>query len=146
MNWIKKAWDEIEIRQKTVREFGFILTGFFLVVPILVNFIRVFFAHKAVHYWPGWLLFGVLALSINLLAPKVMTCVYHAALFAVQPISWVIMRLALGILFYLVFSPVSIIMRLLGKDFLDEKINRNAPTYWKKHVSPSGTDRYERLF
>lgn len=45
-------------------------------------------------------------------------------------ISWIITRLALSILFYLVITPISIIYRLFGKKFLDLKFNKNVDSYW----------------
>lgn len=131
---------------KTVREFGFILTGFFLVFPLLGNAVRVLIAHKEFHYWWGWFVLSILALGINLFVSQFMAFIYHAAMFVAHGISWVVMRLVLGILFYLVLSPLSITMRLFGKDILDQKIDRNAQTYWNKRTPREGVEHYEHLF
>lgn len=131
---------------KTVREFGFILTGFFLVFPFIGMAVRVFITHKEFHYWWGWFVLSILALGINLFVSQFMAFIYHVAMFAAYGISWVVMRLMLGILFYLVLSPLSITMRLLGKDILEQKINRNAQTYWNKRTPREGVERYEHLF
>ena len=32
----------------------------------------------------------------------------------------------------MIFTPVSLVMKLLGKDLLDKKIDKQAVTYWKK--------------
>ena len=146
MNWIKKVWQGIEIKSKTAREFGFILSGFFFLVPLLASIVGVFVAHKEFHYWLGWPVLGTLALAVNFFLPQLMRLVYHFAMFVAGGISWVIMRLILGILFFLVFAPISIGTRLLGKDILDEKINKNAITYWKKHEPRLSVNQYERLF
>ncbi|MDD4938549.1 MAG: SxtJ family membrane protein [Candidatus Omnitrophica bacterium] len=47
-------------------------------------------------------------------------------------LSWVNTRLILFILFFLVFAPMGIMMRIFGKDFLERKIDKKAGSYWKK--------------
>jgi len=45
-------------------------------------------------------------------------------------------KLILSIIFFLFLSPIAIILRLLGLDLIDKKINKKAITYWKaKRVS-----------
>jgi len=48
--------------------------------------------------------------------------------------------------FYFVLSPVSITMQLLGKDILDQKIDLQAASYWKKKTPPPNREQYEKLF
>jgi len=75
-----------------------------------------------------------------------MAIIYQVAMFISYGISFVVMRVILGILFYLVFSPLSIIMRLAGKDLLDQKIDPLASSYWKKKPPKPLREQYERLF
>lgn len=62
-------------------------------------------------------------------------------------LGWINTRLILGIFFYLILTPIGLILRLTGKDLLDKKFDRGAETYWKRRemgkVDPA---RYERLF
>lgn len=39
-------------------------------------------------------------------------------------------RIILFILFYLILTPIGLIAKLSGKDFLDEKIDRTQKSYW----------------
>ncbi|MGB2705768.1 MAG: SxtJ family membrane protein [Candidatus Omnitrophota bacterium] len=39
-------------------------------------------------------------------------------------------RLILTILFFAVITPIGLIMKLLGKDILDERIDKSRPSYW----------------
>lgn len=56
-------------------------------------------------------------------------------------------RLILSVLFYVIMTPIGLVARLFGKDFIDKKINRNAKSYWnyrkKEAFSP---EIYERQF
>lgn len=146
LSLIKTTWQKISADSKTVREFGFLLAGFFLLVPLAAKGIGVLFFHKPFHYGWGWLVLGALALSINLFISPLMALIYRIAMFVAQGISWVVMRIALGFLFYGVISPVAILMRLMGKDLLDEKIDRNAKSYWKRREHKPSRLQYEKLF
>lgn len=62
-------------------------------------------------------------------------------------LSWVNTRLILFFLFYLVFTPIGLILKLLGKDLLDRKINKADKTYWKKkEINELGSSSYEKQF
>jgi len=62
-------------------------------------------------------------------------------------LGWVMTRVILCILFYVVVTPIGLISRLFGKAFLDLKFDENAQTYWVPKKS-SGTDKsgYEKQF
>ena len=146
MNSIKKTWNDIPSTAKTVREFGWILAGFLLVFPLLANAAGVLFAHRDFHYGWGWAVLSLTALALNVFAPRAMRVVYRLALFAAQGISWVLMRIVLAFVFYLVLSPMGLTMRLLGKDLLEQKMDRGTESYWKKRALKPGREQYERLF
>lgn len=62
-------------------------------------------------------------------------------------LGWFNTRLLLGLFFYLVITPVGLLMRMMGKDLLDEKIDPNAKSYWvKKERKPFDPKTFERLF
>lgn len=42
----------------------------------------------------------------------------------------------MGMLFYVTIMPIGLIMRLSGKDILNLKIDKSAPSYWIKRESP----------
>lgn len=46
-------------------------------------------------------------------------------------------RLISIIIFYLIFTPVGIAMRLFGVDLLDIKIDKKRKSYWKKKDGPN---------
>ncbi|RPJ40592.1 MAG: hypothetical protein EHM19_13445 [Candidatus Latescibacterota bacterium] len=77
---------------------------------------------------------------------------------AIRPVRWVLLkvghalgwfntRLILTLIFYLVFTPIGLVLRLLGKDLLNRRIDPNAPTYWiEKPKEPSDPARYEKQY
>jgi hypothetical protein len=62
-------------------------------------------------------------------------------------LGWVNTRLLLGVFYYLVLTPIGLVLRLTGKDLLNEKIDREASSYWiKRGEEPADVKRYERMF
>jgi hypothetical protein len=62
-------------------------------------------------------------------------------------LGWFNTRLFLGIVFYLIITPVGLVMRILRKDPLRLKFDRSAASYWTiRESKPVDQKRYERLF
>jgi hypothetical protein len=62
-------------------------------------------------------------------------------------LGWINTRILLGIFFYLILTPIGLIMRISGKDLIDQKIDKGAKSYWKKRERvPFDPAQYERLF
>jgi len=67
---------------------------------------------------------GITAI-INVLKP-----VYKAWMKVAHAISWVMTRVILTIVFYLVVTPIGLIGRVFSKEFLDRSFDRDKETYW----------------
>ena len=87
-----------------------------------------------------------MVLGITLAVPRILSYIYRAWMLVAEGISWVLLRIILGVFFYLVLSPAGLLMRVFGRDILDEKIDRETLSYWKKKVSQPTQEQYERLF
>jgi len=62
-------------------------------------------------------------------------------------LGWINTRLIVLALFYLIFTPVGIVLKLFGKDLLEIKFDRKRPTYWnKKEIKPFKPQDYQRQF
>ncbi len=54
-----------------------------------------------------------------------------------KALMWAVTTVTLTVCFFLVFAPMGLLLRLLGKDLLSQKWDRNAKSYWierEKHV------------
>lgn len=47
-------------------------------------------------------------------------------------IGFFVSRLILSVLFYAVLTPIGLIMRIFGKDILDQRIDKNKHSYWQE--------------
>jgi hypothetical protein len=62
------------------------------------------------------------------------------------PIGFVVSHLALAIIYYLVFTPVALVFRLMGRDALRRKLDPQAKSYWEAYNPDRGRERYLRQF
>ena len=94
-----------------------------------------------------WLLagFGLAAGVVGLVAPRAMRFVYTGWMVVAFPIGWTVSRLVLAGLFYLVFTPVALVFRLVGRDALQLRRPTAAST-WNPKVGPTGAQEYFRQF
>ena len=62
-------------------------------------------------------------------------------------LGWIMTRVILSVLFYVVITPTRCLARLFGKQFLDLKIDKSLKSYWipKKELKLNKAD-YERQF
>ncbi|MEM7351311.1 MAG: SxtJ family membrane protein [Acidobacteriota bacterium] len=65
---------------------------------------------------------------------------------AVYPIGWLVSHLLLGIVYYLVITPIGLLLRLFGRDPLERRINRAVESYWSRHDPAARKERYFHQF
>ena len=51
----------------------------------------------------------------------------------------IVAPIVMGLVFFLVVTPVDIVMRIMGKDLIRKKLNKNNKSYWIKREKPIGT-------
>ncbi len=92
-----------------------------------------------------WAAAGVL-LALAAAAPWCLRPLYLLMTLIALPIGYVLSHVLMGIVFYGVFAPVGVIFRLIRRDALCRKFQRQAGSYWVRR--PPGTDakRYFRQF
>ena len=113
-----------EINRSSNRSFGLV----FFVVFILIG-IYPLFHQGSLRTWS--IIIAVLFLILGLSNSKILTPLnriwFKFGIFLGKIISPVIM----GIIFFLVVTPIGLIMKILGKDLLNLKFNKNK-SYWIK--------------
>jgi len=84
--------------------------------------------------------------GIGLLCPRLMRIVYVAWMAAVFPIGWTVSHVLLAAIYYLVITPIGVIMRVCRYDPLQRRFDRNAKTYWKRREEQNDTKRYFKQY
>ena len=65
---------------------------------------------------------------------------------AVSPIGWTISHLLLAMVYYLMITPMGLVMRLFRRDSMRRNFEPEAETYWIKRRSNGDLARYVRQF
>lgn len=138
MNWIRMT--QINTDRKTLKRFGLTMSVLLLIVAALL-----FFRQRQVY-----LLFYVTALLFlisGLLAPDKLKSVYILWMRFAYGLSWVNTRIVLTLVFFIIFTPLGLIMRLFRRDPLERKLNRQEGSYWKDYQQTGlGASGYQRQF
>ncbi len=120
---------EEPIKASSDRTLGLVFAAFFAVAAI-APLLR---GHR-VRMWAA--LVGSLFCLAALAAPKILTPVNRAwTTLGVLP-HQIANPVILGVLFYLVFTPFGLLLRLLGKEFLRLKREPEANSYWNPRQPP----------
>ena len=51
----------------------------------------------------------------------------------------IVAPIVMGLVFFLVVTPIGIVMRIMGKDLIRKELNKNNKSYWIKREKPIGT-------
>jgi hypothetical protein len=79
-------------------------------------------------------------------APRLARPLYVALTCLALPVGWLVSHLFLAMIYYLVFTPVGIALRLFGRDPLQRKFVPSAKTYWVPHPRDDDRARYFQQF
>jgi hypothetical protein len=78
--------------------------------------------------------------------PARMRIVYVAWMVAAFPIGWLVSHLLLAAVFYLVITPIGMIMRICRYDPLQRRFDRQADTYWQPRQDRDDPQRYFKQY
>ena len=125
-------FDKSKIKISTNRNFGITFFVVFIIVglwPLLDG--------ENVRIWS--FLIALFFLFLGLLNSKILTPLniiwFKFGLF----LGSIFAPIAMGIVFFIVVTPIGLFMRLLGKDLLNKKFNKNIKSYWINRGKISGT-------
>lgn len=113
-----------ELDRKGLREFGLLTGG---IVAVLFGLFFPWLLERPWPRWP-WILFGVLG-GMALIAPLALRPVYKAWMQLGLLLNKVTTPLILGLVFYLVISPIGLVRRVRSRDAMARTFDSNAPTY-----------------
>ncbi|PIW69226.1 MAG: hypothetical protein COW08_08235 [Ignavibacteriales bacterium CG12_big_fil_rev_8_21_14_0_65_30_8] len=124
MNEILSEIKNIKETKKDLKKFG-------LSVGIVLFLISVLL------YWfeqSSYLIFGIIGLSLIILAlvfPKILKPLNKIWMSIAVILGWFMSRVILIILFYIILTPIGIILKIFRKKFLNLKIDKSTDTYWE---------------
>jgi len=90
---------------------------------------------------------GGLALSLLvMMSSKARRWVYLGWIYATYPIAWTVSHFALAAMYFLIITPLAVVLRALGRDPMQRRFDPAAKTYWVMRQSRKDIARYFRQF
>ncbi len=147
MNWIevpmiseiKKELTGLEVTPKTLRSFALLFCALFGVWAGAL-----FWKGSPNGMWPAGA--SMVFLLAGIFFPMTLGLPYRLWMALAFVMGWLMTRLVLTAAFFLIMTPWGRLLKLMGKDLLDERIQKETPTYWKKHDAVSDREQYKRQF
>ena len=127
--------------RRELNVFGALLAPFFALIAASAHF-----RHGNDSVALGLLGGGALLALVYFVVPGAKRAIYFAWVYATFPIGWVISHLVLALVFFGVFTPIAVVMRLAGRDALKRRFDRNAATYWIAREPTRKVERYFRQY
>ena len=124
-----------------LRWFGLLLPVFFAIVGALVW-------HRTGSLTPAtavWAAGGTVS-ALFALWPASRRRIYVGWMYAVYPIGWTVSHLLLGVVYFLIITPIGLALRVLRRNPLERGLDRTAATYWVRHNPANSIKRYLRQF
>jgi len=139
MSWINDEYQKLDRSPRALRRFGIIVGAAMLVVGTLL----LLGDRKA---GGPFLSFGVLLVVAATFAPSVLRYVYRPWMTMAFAMSWLITRLILTLVFFLVVTPIGLLQRLCGKRALELHFKSGESTYWQDRPTYPAPADYEKQF
>lgn len=131
---------EIAAGRREVRNFGIL----FAVVGLLL---AAWLLYRGSDAWVWTAAAGALFLLAGFFAYPVLRPLYRGWMVFAFVLGWINTRVILGLFFYLILTPIGLVMRLFGRDPMHRKLDRSASTYWvRRPAGETDRNRYENLF
>jgi hypothetical protein len=125
------------------------LNGFRLVsVGATIVIATLLYAIKGVAI--GWCLAivaaGVLIWLSGLVSLRLTRYIYIALTAITLPIGFVVSLVLMGVFYFGLLTPFGLVFRVIGRDVLCRRFDREAPSYWVKHRQAANMERYFQRF
>ena len=122
----------ISTEQSSEKSFGVVFSIVFLIVSLypLIN-------SESLRIWA--LVVSIIFFLLAFLAPKILVLPNKLWFKFGLLIGSIVAPIVMAFVYFVTVLPTGLIMRLLGKDLLKQKLDKNAKSYWVKRSEPMGS-------
>jgi hypothetical protein len=140
MHMITEEIKNIKESKKDLRKFGLTVGIVLLVIAFLLYW-------KGKDIYPVFGIIGGLLVVASILFPIILRPLNKIWMTLAILMGWIMTRVILIVIFFIVLTPLGLIAKLIGKDFLDLKIDKAKNSYWEvKDKKRGNAIDYERQF
>lgn len=90
--------------------------------------------------------FGLACMLVYYAVPPLRRVAFRAWIRVTYPLGWLVSHLVLALVYFGIFTPIGLAMRLFGRDALHRKLERGARSYWVAHRAADAPARYFKQF
>ena len=126
---------------RDLRKFGLLVGGVFCLLGLWFCL-----RHKPFYWW--MLVPGVPLFMLGAILPRRLKWIYVGWMTFALTLGMIVSTIILTLLFYLVVTPTGLIARAIGKDFLSQRLDPSAMSYWiaRDTSSPKQKHEHEQQF
>ena len=137
---IRDEIKQLKTGKRELRKFGLLVGGVFALLGVIL-----LLRHRAAA--PYFLIAGALLILPGLIVPRGLKFIYIAWMSLAIVLGFVVSGVLLILFFFLVITPIGLVARCLGNDFLNLKLDGAAASYWMpREHKPKSPVEYERQF
>ena len=130
---MSEVTNNVSTEQSSEKSFGVVFSIVFLIIsllPLLIN-------SEGLHIWA--LVVSIIFFLLAFLAPKILVLPNKLWFKFGLLIGSIVAPIVMAFVYFVTVLPTGLIMRLLGKDLLKQKLDKNAKSYWVKRSEPMGS-------
>jgi len=132
--------EKLSLDRNSLKKFAILMGVAFLILTGIL-----FLKHKDSYFILG--IVSAIFFAFAFIRPELLKPLYVAWMKFAFVLGWINTRIILIIVFYLVITPVGLLLKLFGKDILDIKIDKTKESYWTvKEKKQFSSQDYERQF
>ena len=131
---------DIKSGRRELRKFG-------ITVSIVLGLLGGLFFWRGRDYYFYFLILSAALLLLGLVVPILLKPIHKMWMTLAVLLGYLMTRVILSVLFFVVVTPIGLLARSFGKDFLNLKYDPNVDSYWiEKKKRTSGRNIYENQF
>ena len=137
---IREDIKQLKTGERDLRKFGLVVGGVLAALGLLF-----LWRHPGRSLY--FLIPGGVLLLLGAVLPRALRWTYIAWMSAAFVLGFVMAHVILTVFFYLIITPMGLVAKITGKDFLSLKLDRTAKSYWlpREQKARKPAD-YERQF
>lgn len=83
--------------------------------------------------------------GVGLIAPRAIRWIFTGWMIVAFPIGWLVSRVVLAVLYFVLFTPIALFFRVIGRDALHRRRSSGA-SYWTAKTSSADVRSYFRQY
>jgi hypothetical protein len=139
MSWINDEYQKLDRSPRALKRFGFMVGSVILVLGCVLLW------RQRGAGWPFTSIGAFLVIAAGL-APRSLKWVHAPWMIIALALGWIVTRILLTIVFFLVVTPIGLLQRLFGKRVIEVAFDADAASYWQARTASPLPEDYEKQF